>query len=260
MIITRPVRFTADMAPLRTMFRALGGRCLADYGTWVVYDFDQGRIALHAADEHFPSGVTTFGFETDDLPGLSAHSAETAPVGVSITVEETRHGTVVVVRGVDGTTFTIDPLTEKATTADRQEEAESVGMPAGVSVAPLWFTDDAATAVHTLTALGAQPRIGSTDGGWTDLRTDSGLVAVHAAATAETVSPSAGASVGLSFEHTGDIDELLGPLQDAGIEATIIDESYGRSLRMPDPDRPGEQIWINEQQQDLYGYRAVTGD
>lgn len=255
MIMTRPVRFTTDMAPLRTMFQALGGRCLADYGSWVVYAFDHGRIALHAADEHCPSGVTTFGFETDDLPGLTARSAEAAPAGVRITVEETAHGTAVVVRGVDGTTFTVDPLTEEAATTDRQE----VTGPVGVSVAPLWFTHDTATAVQTLTALGAQPRIGSKDGGWTDLRTDSGLVAVHTAATAETISPSAGATVGLSFEHTGDIDDLLGPLQDAGIEAATIDESYGRSLRMPDPDRPGEQIWINEQQQDLYGYRALVG-
>ncbi|HLS15859.1 MAG TPA: hypothetical protein VK095_15230 [Beutenbergiaceae bacterium] len=257
MIMTRPVRFTTNMAPLRTMFQALGGQCLADYGSWVVYGFDGGRIALHAADEHFPGGVTTFGFETDDLAALAARSAQAAPAGVHIAAEETQHGVAAVVRGVDGTVFTVDSLTEPVTTTDRPEAAEPAGMSAGVLVAPLWFTHDTATAVDTLTALGAQPRIGSTDGGWTDLRTDSGLVAVHTAASAETVSPATEASVGLSFEHTGNIDHLLGPLQDAGIEATIIDESYGRSLRMPDPDRPGEQIWINEQQQDLYGYRAL---
>lgn len=256
MILTRPVRFTHDMAAHRLLFGALGGRCLADYGDWVVYGFDHGRLALHTADDEFPTGLTTFGFETSDLDALAAAAAGAAPPGVSIAVEDAPHGRAVVVRCADGITFTVDPLTgEPSTAAPSRTTGE-----AAVSVAPLWFTQDTATAAQTLTALGARPRIGAESGGWTDLHTDAGLVAVHAAGSAETAQDTASAPpawTSLGFEYAGNIDDLLEPLRDAGIGATVIDESYGRSLRLPDPDLPAEQIWINEEQRDLYGYRRL---
>lgn len=257
MILTRPVRFTDDMSGHRSLLEALGARCLADHGDWVVYAFDHGRIALHTADETYPAGMTTLGFETDDLDALAA-AAQPAPPGVRIAVEDAPHGRAVVVRS--DITFTIDPLTPPA--GDASPEAAPPDLPADqIVVAPLWFTSEPTTATRTLTALGARPRIGSESGGWTDLTTDSGLVAVHASGSAETgplgaSAPAAWASLG--FEYTGSLDGLVEELQQAGIEATVIDEAYGRSLRLSDPDLPGEQVWINEAQRDLYGYRRLS--
>src|SRR5699024_1931367 len=106
----------------------------------------------------------------------------------SIAVQDAPHGRAVVVRSPDGLNFTIDPLTPEAPRTDSSGAARSDRAPvaAQLSVAPLWFTPDTAAATRTLSALGARPRIASERGGWTDLVTDSGLVAVHAAGSAET--------------------------------------------------------------------------
>lgn len=261
MILTRPVRFTASMAAHRRLFEVLGAQCLSDHGDWVVYGFDHGRIALHTADETYPVGLTTLGFETNDLDACAAAAASATPPGVSIAVEDAPHGRAVVVRSPDGMTLTVDPLTPQPTRSDAPVVAsQPAPVNAPLSVAPLWFTAQASTATRTLAALGARPRIESDGGGWTDLRTDCGLVAVHASGSADTApegpsAPAAWASLG--FEFAGDLDDLIEPLHQAAIEATIIDESYGRSLRLPDPDLPAGQIWINEAQRDLYGYRRL---
>lgn len=238
MIITRPVRFTAAMSTHRRLLEALGGRCLADYGDWVVYALGQGRLALHTADHDYPAGLTTFGFETDDLETFAADLPE-APEGVSIGLEDAPHGRAVVVCAVDGTRFTVDP----ATADDGGGAARSAR---AVSVIPMWLTDRPESAVATLQTLGARRRIVAEDGLWTDLSTDSGLLSVHSGAAVETT---------LNFEYGGTVEDLIDPLAEAGFTATLIDEAYSRTLRLSDPDRPGEQIWISEEQQDLYGYR-----
>lgn len=269
MIVTRPVRFTGSMAAHRRLFEALGAQCLSDHGDWVVYGFDHGRIALHTADETYPAGLTTLGFETNDLDACAAAAAGATPPGVSIAVEDAPHGRAVVVRSPDGITFTVDPLTPQPSRFDPPVVAsQPAPVNAPLSVTPLWFTAETSSAAGTLTALGALPRIESDRGGWTDLRTDCGLVAVHESNSADTApdGPSAPAAwTSLGFEFAGDLDDLVEPLRQAGLEATVIDESYGRSLRLPDPDLPTEQIWINEEQRDLYGYRRLgapprTGD
>ena len=54
-----------------------------------------------------------------------------------------------------------------------------------------------------------------------------------------------------------DVTALIEPLQAAGFRATLIDETYGRTLRVENPDDASveAEIWINETQTDLYGYR-----
>ena len=42
-------------------------------------------------------------------------------------------------------------------------------------------------------------------------------------------------------------------LWDAGFEASLVDEAFARTIRIPDPDG-GEKIWINGVQDDLHGY------
>jgi hypothetical protein len=50
-----------------------------------------------------------------------------------------------------------------------------------------------------------------------------------------------------------DLDALAARVRQAGYGAAIIDESYARTLKIPNPDG-GEELWINGRQADLHGY------
>ena len=77
-----------------------------------------------------------------------------------------------------------------------------------------------------------------------DFTLTDGLMAVHRGE----------AEVVLSFEWDGDVDRLSEVLKSRGFVSRVIDEAYGRSLRIDDPDG-GVELWVNERQSDLYGYR-----
>lgn len=62
-----------------------------------------------------------------------------------------------------------------------------------------------------------------------------------------------GTDVVLGFEYAHEFEPLIRPLTDAGFDPRVIDENYGRSLQVLDPDGD-ERLWINERQRDLYGY------
>lgn len=123
----------------------------------------------------------------------------------------------------------------------------------GIVVQPIRFTDDVAAMRDFLTVLGLRARLESDRGGWVDLASGGGRAALHSAATSAT-----GAIHGethLSFE-TDDVDALADRLKTAGIEGvTVYDEAYGRALDCRDP--VGGTITVNEQSEDLYGYRRL---
>lgn len=121
-------------------------------------------------------------------------------------------------------------------------------------IRPVRFTKNVAAMRRFLEALGLQARISSEDGGWVDFTIDSvGMAALHDATTVATgYGPG---QTSLSFEA----DEPLEPLQDrlvaAGFtDAHIVDEAYGRTLFVTDPD--GVWVTIDGRQTDLHGYRA----
>jgi hypothetical protein len=122
-------------------------------------------------------------------------------------------------------------------------------------VRPVRFTNDVAAMRRFLEALGLTPRIASTGGGWVDFTIDTtGMAALHPAPG--TVTPYQAGQTALSFEA----DEPLEPLRDrlaaAGFaDAHIVDEAYGRTLFVTDPD--GVWVAIDGRQTDLHGYEAV---
>jgi hypothetical protein len=63
--------------------------------------------------------------------------------------------------------------------------------------------------------------------------------------------------IGLSFEARGDLDALASRLRDAGFEASVVDEAFARTIRIPDPDG-GDEVWINGVQDDLHGYHRES--
>ncbi|NUR99063.1 MAG: VOC family protein [Kribbellaceae bacterium] len=121
----------------------------------------------------------------------------------------------------------------------------------GVLIRPLRFTDDVDAMRAFLEALGLRSRIESERGGWVDMVTGNGMVALHDAASSSTGGKAGQTS--LSFE-ADTIDDLLEPLEQAGFgDATVFDEAYGRVLSVTAPD--GVVIWIDERTEDLYGYK-----
>ncbi|GAA1145987.1 hypothetical protein GCM10009630_50660 [Kribbella jejuensis] len=126
----------------------------------------------------------------------------------------------------------------------------------GVVVRPLRFTDDVDAMRAFLEALGLRSRIESERGGWVDMVTGNGMVALHDAASSST-GGKAGQTT-LSFE-ADTIDDLVEPLEQAGFgDATVFDEAYGRVLSVTAPD--GVVIWIDERTEDLYGYKLHTAN
>ncbi len=122
-------------------------------------------------------------------------------------------------------------------------------------VRPVRFTDDIPAMQAFLERLGLQPRISSNRPGWVDLAGAAGLVALHSAKDSTT-----GAEHGetrLSFELE-DAAAAAADLRDAGFEASVIDESWGRTLELTDPD--GRMMLCDERSDDLYGYTAHPVD
>jgi uncharacterized glyoxalase superfamily protein PhnB len=121
-----------------------------------------------------------------------------------------------------------------------------------IVVRPVRFSADVPGMQAFLEVIGLRPRIEARGGGWVDLSADSGMVALHDAATS--VMGAEPGQTTLSFE-ANDLDSLADALRDAGVpDITIHDEAYGRVLSCTDP--LGDPIWIDGRTDDLYGYRA----
>lgn len=115
----------------------------------------------------------------------------------------------------------------------------------GPTVETIWYSPDVPAAADVLTACGLRRRLASDTGGWVDhTAPGGGLVAAHRDVPVR---------VELAFEHP-DLDALLDRLTAADVAAVLVDEAYGRSLRLPHPDHPGREVFVNETQTDLYGF------
>lgn len=238
MIAARPIRFTHDLAAHRRYLEALGATRVITAPGWEVYAVGSGRLALHAASEAQPPG-DALAWEVEDLDEW-AQQARAA--GLPFEVGPTDHGTAATVTAPDGTTFTVDPSTEP----EQPAPADTA-----LAVLPIWYTNPAEVegAREVLRGLGAVQRVTADSDVWTDFTCPAGgLVAVHATDD--------GRGVELAFELDGDVETLMPRLQQAGVEPLLIDETYSRTLQIADPDRPGRMLWINEKQQDLYGYTS----
>jgi hypothetical protein len=118
-------------------------------------------------------------------------------------------------------------------------------------VLPIRFTADVPAMRRFLEALGLQPHITSDGGGWLDLRAAAGGVQLHT--NERTDEPRRSGETGLSFEADEPLESVLARLLAAGFaDAHIIDEEFGRSLRVTDPD--GAVVWVAEPMTDFYGY------
>lgn len=126
---------------------------------------------------------------------------------------------------------------------------------AAFTVYPLRFTDDAPAMIAFLRTLGMAPVVTTEGGTFAEMVAGGGgRVMVHTAEHAETAAPAGETQLCLSVVDT---DAAAAQLRDRGLEVRVWDETYGRQGAVHGPR--GEDIAINEQQRDLYGYLGHGG-
>lgn len=116
-------------------------------------------------------------------------------------------------------------------------------------VMPIVYVTDVSASVRFYSALGFTERRRSRSDNWVELAGDGGRLALHR--TTGGNRPSKG-RVELSLSTTEPLDHLRDVLVHAGIASVgpVIDEAFGRSLVVTDPD--GLEIQINEHDHELY--------
>ncbi|MGO1833450.1 MAG: VOC family protein [Actinomycetaceae bacterium] len=262
-LTVRPIVFTPHTGRWRDLLTAAGGRLVVDHDGWSVVALGSGRVGVHPgapdASSHGPVARWALGFETPDLDAFVAATREGVEhAGGSFDVVPVDHGRQLRVTGPDGLTFGIDepdaPGEHAPAPQVEYSPTPAFGAGADLAVAPLWMTDEVEGAAALLEALGLARRNASHSGNWVDLVAADGLHAVRANGAGVPTAPSAGPR--LAHPAVVARAELL---RRAGGGARVIDESYGRSLRIDDPDG-GAEIWVNETMRDLYGYTGGGPD
>jgi hypothetical protein len=112
-------------------------------------------------------------------------------------------------------------------------------------VVPIRYSADVAALVRFYRALGLEAGPASRPGGWVELPAASGMLAVHEAEAADA------GGCELAFEADGPLEAVADRLRAAGFEPEpIVDENFGRSFGVPDPD--GVRVQVNEYDRELY--------
>lgn len=113
-------------------------------------------------------------------------------------------------------------------------------------VQPIRYTSDVAALTRFYEVLGLAVGDRTRTGGWQELPGTSGRLAVH-----EAGSGSAPGSCELSFATEEALDVVRQRIVAAGYEAeAVVDESFGHSLGVRDPD--GVRVQINANDRELY--------
>jgi len=113
-----------------------------------------------------------------------------------------------------------------------------------MKVMPIRYVRDIDASIRFYQALGLPVTARQRRGGWVELTGSAGVLALHE-------SPTGGAAE-LALLCDESLEDVVGRLQAAGFPAAevILDEAYGRSLRVTDPD--GVSVQINENEAELY--------
>lgn len=119
-----------------------------------------------------------------------------------------------------------------------------------ISTAPIRFTEKLDEMQAFFEVLGFKPYVVSERPGWVEMRGGVSILALHSADHERS---------DIAFDTDEHLEDLQHRLQDAGyIDAAIVDEAYGRTLTVTDPQ--GTVVYVNERMQDTYGYLVVDQD
>ena len=224
-MIIRPTIYTAKPDAWREFVLACGAVPIIDGETWSVYGLGRGRLGIQLAG-HEPAGSASVSIETIRLDKFSSPYTQLSQPG------ERPDLTVI---GEDLPELLVENL---------EGEAERGGE---LSAAPLLMTSRVKDNVLVLESLGLELRTINESGTYADFSAD-GIIALHDRGASNHDSE----RVQLSFEHP-DLDALENLLVQAGFDPTIVNEDYGRSLRV---GVGNEQAWVNETPTDFYASTA----
>jgi hypothetical protein len=117
-----------------------------------------------------------------------------------------------------------------------------------MKVMPIRYVADMSASTRFYAALGLAGGDESRSGNWIELQGSGGLLGLHTARSSEQDVPGA---VELSFLADEPLEEIAERLSGAGFDSgLILDENFGRSLRLVDPD--GIAVQVNEHDSTLY--------
>lgn len=112
-------------------------------------------------------------------------------------------------------------------------------------VMPIRYTTDVDAAIRFYRALGLDSGPVSRPGVWAELPATAGMLAIHKAGDEDT------GRCELAFEADEPLTLVVQRLRDAGFEPeAIVDENFGQSVRVADPD--GVWVQINANDRELY--------
>jgi len=112
-----------------------------------------------------------------------------------------------------------------------------------MKVMPIRYVRDVEAAARFYAALGLTVTTRQRGGGWLELTGSGGILALHEAAE--------GGTAELALLADEPLEDVVRQLRAAGFEpGPILDEAYGRSLRLTDPD--GVELLVNEHDTSLY--------
>jgi hypothetical protein len=117
-----------------------------------------------------------------------------------------------------------------------------------IRLAPVYFTADLGRTADFLAALGFAVEAQHRKGTWAELAAPSALLCLH---TGKSDTGHRAGQTELSFESDEDPDAVAARLADAGFaDAIVLDENYGKILRVTGPD--GGTVQINFSDRSLY--------
>lgn len=112
-----------------------------------------------------------------------------------------------------------------------------------MKIMPIRYVRDVEASVTFYAALGLPVSTRQRGGGWVELTGSAGVLALHASAS--------GGDAELALASDEPLEDVVSRLRAAGYApGPILDEAYGRSLRLTDPD--GVLLLVNEHDTSLY--------
>jgi hypothetical protein len=231
-LTVRPIVHTDHKHEWLRIFRALGASVLIDEHDWTEIELDRGRVAFHRLFDGVQEGDVALGFEAHDV---DTYSAAIRPMdGMKVERITADHGKSIMVVGRDGLQFLID-----------QRVPSDIAANVTNWVQALWVTTDVPATAQDLETLGLQKWITERNGRTISLRAPEGDVLVH---TNDGGPIGAGVAV-----NTTDLDACHKALIDAGATHDVIDETFGRTLKVPFPGAHEQMLWIAQADEDPVG-------
>lgn len=114
-----------------------------------------------------------------------------------------------------------------------------------MKVLPIRYSKNVEATTEFYRVLGLEAGSSSRPGNWVEMPAAAGVLAIHAASAVEA------GRCELAFETDEPLDEVATRMSAAGHEAgPVIDENFGQSLRLCDPD--GVWVQVNRYDRELY--------